>query len=83
MLRDWLDLDFYISIGRRIVTGEDVSSLEEAVCEIPLDHLLTETDSNPVDVIQVVQKIALIRGTSEEQISSTATANLKRLHGIN
>jgi len=81
-LKDWLELGFYVSIGRRIVTGDEISSLEEAVREIPSDRLLTETDGNPVDVIQVVQKIALIKGASEEQISSTATANLKRLHGI-
>jgi hypothetical protein len=33
-------------------------------------------------VVQVTRKLALIRGTSEEQISGTATTNLKRLHGI-
>ena len=82
ILRDWIELDFYVSIGRRIVTSDEISSLEEAICAIPLNRLLTETDANPTDVIQVVQKIALIRGTSAEQISSTATANLRRLHEI-
>ncbi len=79
---DWLELGFYISIGRRIVTGDEISSLEEAVREIPSDRLITETDGNPTDVIQVVQKLALIRGTSEEQISNTTTANLRYIHGI-
>lgn len=82
ILKDWLELSFYISIGRRVISGDEISSLEEAVREIPPDRLLTETDGNPIDVIQVVQKIALTRGTSEEQISGTATTNLRCLHGI-
>jgi len=81
-LKDWLDLGFYISIGRRILSDDETASLEEAIREIPSDRLITETDGNPIDVVQVVRKLALIRGTSEEQISSTATINLKRLHGI-
>jgi TatD DNase family protein len=81
-LQSWLGLGFYVSIGRRIISNDEVSSLEEAICEIPPDRLLTETDANPADVIQVVQKIALIRGTSAERISSMATTNLRCLHGI-
>jgi TatD DNase family protein len=81
-LKDWLDLGFYISIGRRILSDDDTASLEEAIRDIPSDHLITETDGNPVDVVQVARKLALIRGTSEEQISGTATTNLKRIHGI-
>lgn len=81
MLRDWLDLGFYVSIGRRVVADE-TSSLEEMVREIPSDRLLTETDANPADVIEVVQKLAVIRGTTGEEIANTATANLKRIHGI-
>lgn len=81
MLKDWLDLGFYVSIGRRVVADE-ISSLEEMVREIPSDRLLTETDANPADVIEVVQKLAVIRGTTGEEIANTATANLKRIHGI-
>ena len=81
-LRDWLDIGFYVSIGRRIVTADDTSSLEEAICNIPSDRLLTETDANPVDVIQVIQKLATIRGTTEDDIANTATSNLKHLHSI-
>jgi TatD DNase family protein len=81
-LEDWLDMGFYISIGRRIISGEDISSLEQAVREIPLNRLLTETDGNPIDVIKVVQKLASITGISDEQLSNAAIANLRFIHRI-
>jgi len=83
MLKDWLDLGFYISIGIRGVMADEVPSLEAAVREIPLDRLLTETDSGhssgPAEVVSVVEKLASLRGTSAEEIANSATANLKRL----
>ncbi|MBA7619424.1 putative metal-dependent hydrolase YcfH [subsurface metagenome] len=85
-LKDWLNLGFYISIGRRVVATNEISSLEAAVREIPLDRLLTETDSSvggqsagPADVVSVVEKLASLRGATIEEIANTATANLKRL----
>ena len=43
-LNDWLELGFYISIGRRFVNEEN-PALAEVVRAIPLDRLLTETDA--------------------------------------
>ena len=40
-LRDWLDLDFYVSIGRRVLAADEVPSLPAAVRQIPLNRLLT------------------------------------------
>ena len=83
-LKDWLDLGFYVAIGRRVLATDGISSLEEAVPELPLDRLLTETDAagrlpGPLDVVSVVQKIASLRGATDEEIADTATANLKRI----
>jgi TatD DNase family protein len=85
-LKDWLDLGFYISIGVRGFTINEIPHLMAAISEIPLDHLITETDcsgsvqpTGPADVSLVVQKLASLRGDSAENIASTATANLKQL----
>lgn len=83
-LMDWLDLGFYISIGRRGLVVDEVSSLQAVIPKIPSDHLLTETDaagqsSSPSDVVSVVEKLASLRATTSEEIANIATANLKRL----
>ncbi len=86
-LHDWLDLGFYVSIGIRGFVSNEIPSLPAVVREIPLDRLLTETDSTgialqptgPADVLSVVEKLASLRGTTPEEIANTATANLKHL----
>jgi len=86
-LRDWLDLGFYVSIGVRGFVINEIASLPAVVRELPLDRLLTETDSvaaieqsrGPEDVLSVVHKLASIRGATIEDIANTTTANLKRL----
>ena len=86
MLRDWLELDFYVSIGLRSFVINEVPALLTAVPEIPLDRLLTETDAagggdvtGPVDVLSVVEKLASLRGADAGEIADAATANLKLL----
>lgn len=83
-LKEWLDLGFHISIGRRGFTIDEIPSLRAAIPAIPRDRLLTETDAagpsgNPSEVVSVVEKLASLRGTSAEEIARTATANLKYL----
>ena len=83
-LEDWLGLGLYVSIGRAVLMPE-ATSLQEAVREIPLDRLLTETDATargpagPADVVSVVEQLASLRGATVEEIATAATANLKRL----
>lgn len=86
VLRDWLGLGLYISIGRRGIIVDADPALQAAVMEIPRERLLTETDATgsgqsagPADVVLVVEKLASILGTTAEDIANTATANLKRL----
>ncbi len=85
-LKDWLALGFYVSIGVRGFVPDGMPSLQEAVREIPLDRLLTETDSvgsgkpsGPADVATVVERLASLRGATVEEMANAATANLKRL----
>ncbi len=85
-LKDWLDLGFYVSIGVRGFMNNELPSLLKAVGEIPIERLLTETDSSaggqsigPLEVLAVVQKLASVRGVTVEDIATAATTNLKRL----
>lgn len=93
-LMDWLDLGFFISIGVRSFTRSDTPDFREAVKLIPRDRLLIETDSSvkslasgemvgPASAIFAAEKLALLLGTTAQEIGSTATANLKRLLAIN
>ena len=86
MLKDWLDLGFYIVFGEKQVITEPLAGLEDLVRATPLDRLLVETDANPmhtpdgpVGVIPVVEKIAAIRGRPAEETGTAITANLKRV----
>jgi TatD DNase family protein len=85
-LNDWLDLGFYVSVGVRGFVTNETPSLMEAIAKIPLDRLLTESDSATVDqlvgpaaVPLVVKKLASVLGATAEEIANAATANLKRL----
>lgn len=83
-LEKWLALGLHISIGNRGFLTDEQPALPEAVRKIPRERLLTETDTTGqsgslTDIIAVVEKLASLRGTTAEDISDTATANLKRL----
>lgn len=86
MLQQWLNLDFYISIGRVLLRPEG-EGIHEVVKLIPEDRLLTETDSSsgrvagsgPEAVRQVADKLAELRGTTPEEIGTAATRNLRTL----
>ncbi|MFC1893209.1 TatD family hydrolase [Chloroflexota bacterium] len=85
-LQDWLGLGFYVSVGIRGFLVNETPSLGDTVREIPLERLLTETDSaaieqpaSPADVLIVIQKLASLKGTTADEIGNAATANLKRL----
>jgi TatD DNase family protein len=86
MLKDWLALGFYVSIGVRGFVMDELPHLAAAVREIPPERLLTETDSSvtgqsagPADVLLVVEKLATIRGETADRIATVTTANLKRI----
>jgi TatD DNase family protein len=72
-------LGVYISIGLRPIQNL-TPEFQEAIKAIPLDRLLTETDSDkPEGVIQVCDGVARVKGLTREVIGSKATANLRRL----
>lgn len=85
-LKDWLDLDYYISIGVRGFVTNELPHMVDIVRQTPADRLLSETDNGTFGeytglsaVISVVQKIAQVRGSTPDEVGAMTTANLKRI----
>ncbi len=90
-LKDFLDLGFYVSFTGVVTFAKQY---EELVKAVPLDRLLSETDSpyvapvpyrgkrcEPVYVIEVIKKMAEIKNISFEQVSKVLLENSKSLWG--
>ncbi|GIN88406.1 hydrolase TatD [Heyndrickxia sporothermodurans] len=93
--KECIDMNFYISLGGP-VTFKNAKKPKEVALEIPLSHLLIETDcpylaphpyrgkrNEPAFVKLVAQQIAEIKGVSLEEVADQTTKNAKRLFGIN
>lgn len=93
-----LDLGFYVGFDGNITypglpPGEE-TSLSELVKYVPLDRILTETDSPfltpqslrgqrnvPQNVIIVGEEIARLKGVSFEEVNAQTEANFKKVFG--
>jgi TatD DNase family protein len=91
MARAAIDLGFYISISG-IVTFQQAQNVRDMAQQIPLQHLLIETDApwlspapfrgktnHPGRVRLVAEKLAEIRGESLETLASATYDNANRL----
>jgi TatD DNase family protein len=85
-LKDWLNLDFYVSIGVRGFVTNELPHMIDVVKQIPEGRILAETDNgftaeHPglTGVIAVVEKMAKVRGSTPDEIGALTTANLKRI----
>jgi TatD DNase family protein len=91
LARAGLDLGFYISLAG-IVTFPKSAELRETAALVPLDRLLTETDSpflapvpyrgkrnEPAFVARVVSALAEVLHTSIEELAGRTTANFHSL----
>lgn len=89
-----IDLGLYLSISGPI-TYNSARKTVEVVKEIPLEHILIETDSpyltpvpyrgktnHPALVKYVAKKIAEIKGVSVEEVAKQTTENAKKLFRI-
>ncbi|MBQ7918504.1 MAG: TatD family hydrolase [Lachnospiraceae bacterium] len=90
--RDFLDMGFYFGVGG-VVTFQNGKKLKEVVEYLPMDRILTETDSpylSPVpnrgkrndsrNLHYVVAAIAEIKGLSVEEVKEICKANAHRLY---
>lgn len=91
--RACIDMNFLISLSG-IVTFKNAKQVQQVATEIPLEHLMIETDSpflapaphrgkvnEPAYVVLVAQKIAELKGVSVEEVSRLTTANFDRFIG--
>jgi len=90
----FLDWGFQVSFAGN-VTYKKAEDLREAVREIPLDRLLTETDcpylapvpyrgkrNEPAFVIEVIQTLAAIRHLSAEELGEIVVQNFERFFDL-
>lgn len=92
--REYIKLGFLISIGGPI-TFKNARVVKEVAREIPLEHMLIETDcpyltpvpyrgkrNEPIFVKYVAKEIAEIKGEDVEEVIRITNENTKRLFGI-
>lgn len=90
----FLELGFLVSFTG-IITFTDDEKLLDAIRNLPLDHIMIETDApyltpvpfrgkrnEPLYVKYVAEKIAELRGLSLEEVSAQTTSNARKLFGI-
>ncbi len=90
--RDFLEMGFYFGVGG-VVTFQNGKKLKEVVEYLPMDRILTETDSpylSPVpnrgkrndsrNLVYVVEEIARIKGLSAEEVEEICLENAHRLY---
>ncbi|WJY26739.1 MULTISPECIES: TatD family hydrolase [Sporosarcina] len=89
-----IDMNFMISLGGP-VTFKNARMPKEVAAEIPLEHLLVETDApylaphphrgkrnEPAYVALVADQIAELKGISAEEVAETTTRNAMNLFAI-
>ena len=71
-----VDHGIYLSIGLRTIQGAD-ESYRKAIKAIPLEYILTETDSGiPQGVLTVCNLIGEIKGHTRREVGEATTRNL-------
>ncbi len=92
--RECITMNFMISLGGP-VTFKNARLPKEVATEIPLEHLMIETDApylaphphrgkrnEPAFVPLVAEEIARLKGLTIEEIAQATTANAKKFFGI-
>jgi len=92
LARAGLDLGFYISVAGIITFPKTTAGLRAAVRAVPLDRLLTETDSpflapvpyrgkrnEPAHVSRVVEALAELHGVSSRDVAQRTATNFDTL----
>jgi len=89
-----IDMGFLISFAGNVSYPKN-QSLREVAQRIPLDTMLTETDSpflapqgrrghrnEPAFVVEVAQTLASVRDLGTDEVAAVTTANFRRLFGL-
>lgn len=91
MAKEYIRMGYYIGIGG-VVTFKKAKKLKEVAAQIPLEHILLETDcpylapepergkrNSSLNLPYVVQEIAELRGLSREEVEEVTRENARRL----
>lgn len=94
MLKKYMDLGFYISIGG-VVTFSTGENEKRAASLVPLDRLMLETDSpyltpepyrglrnDPRKIIEVAREIAKLRGMKLKKLEKRTSKNAEEFFGL-
>lgn len=94
MAREYIQMGFYIGVGG-VVTFKNAKKLVDTVREIPLDHILVETDSpylspepfrgqrnESANISYVIDKIAEIKGISLAEVEQQTEYNGRQMYGV-
>ena len=92
MAKEYLDMGFYIGVGG-VVTFKNGKKLKEVVEYVPLDRIVTETDSpylaptpnrgkrnDSSNIPYIIEEIARIKGVSTEEVEEATWNNALRLY---
>jgi TatD DNase family protein len=95
MMRDYIDMGFYISLGG-VTTFKNAKLPKKIAKEIPLDRLLLETDcpymtpepnrgkrNEPKYIKYTAENIANLRGISLEELTDATDENTKKFYRLN
>lgn len=91
--KEVVDLGFYLGIGGVLTYKK--SELPAAIADIPLQHLVLETDAPYLSpepyrgkrnesayLMQVAEKLAALKNTTVEQVANITTENATRIYGV-
>lgn len=91
--REAIDLGFYISLAKPLLQQLE---LQEVAAQLPIDHIVLETDSapqpfkrnrdrwtEPRNLKDISEKLAHLQGRDIGEIQAVTTANFKRMLGSN
>jgi TatD DNase family protein len=90
-----MDMNFMISFAANI-TYPKMQPLRDVARELPLERILTETDSpflapqsrrgkrnEPANVVEVAQALATVRNLPRDEIAAQAAANFREFFRLN
>ncbi len=94
LAEEYVRMGFYIGVGG-VVTFKNAKKLKEVVARIPLERILLETDcpymapepyrgkrNSSLYLPYVVQKIAEIKGVSEQEVADITQQNAKSMYRL-
>jgi TatD DNase family protein len=80
LMHTFLDAGFYFSFGAAILHPASAAVL--SLSAVPLDRFFLETDTQLIDVNQVYQAAAVLRGLEQEELEARIWANWLAVRGM-